>query len=243
MLCVAAPRIRLLPQAHLWSFGINNEKWRFMDVSPTVFLGRHHASLPVLHVVVLSSALILLPSSSVKILPREKMVQGGPVCVIFRIIYDTSKRKGCCRHQVRVGRPPVHDVTLTMLDQPSSFLTQTIMPPTHSTPLRARMKQYIGVFGKPANTAAGGGDGRSIAMTAPVVTGNPSLDQGDETKSAEPRIFFVTCLLCLHPTSSCPFLCAFVEPTYVSSPLKALSQRVLPRVRVKKLEGYTHPVR
>ncbi|CAM9869680.1 unnamed protein product [Pylaiella littoralis] len=50
------------------------------------------------------------------------------------------------------------------------------------------LAKYIGVFGKPANTAAGGGDGRSIAMTAPVVTGNPSLDQGTTISMTAPVV-------------------------------------------------------
>lgn len=35
------------------------------------------------------------------------------------------------------------------------------------------------MFGDPANKVAGGDSGESIAMTAPVVTGSPSLDKGE----------------------------------------------------------------
>lgn len=65
--------------------------------------------------------------------------------------------------------------------------------------------QFIGVFGNPANKAAGGDAGESIAMTAPVVTGSPSLDKGERRKLFLPRYLFSAVLgwMLVSTLSSC----------------------------------------
>lgn len=52
--------------------------------------------------------------------------------------------------------------------------------------------QFIGVFGNPANKIAGRDSGESIAMTAPVMTGSPSLDTGESRKE-----LYSSCCSCL----------------------------------------------
>ncbi|CAM9767623.1 unnamed protein product, partial [Ectocarpus fasciculatus] len=47
------------------------------------------------------------------------------------------------------------------------------------------LAKYIGVFGNPANKVAGGNAGESIAMTAPVVTGDPAPDSGEKISGGE----------------------------------------------------------
>eukprot|EP00903_Cladosiphon_okamuranus_P012084 g11343.t2 len=50
------------------------------------------------------------------------------------------------------------------------------------------LAKFIGVFGQPANKIAGGDAGESIAMTAPVVTGSPSLNTGSKISMTAPVV-------------------------------------------------------
>lgn len=50
------------------------------------------------------------------------------------------------------------------------------------------LAKYIGVFGDPANKIAGGESGEQISMTAPVVTGPPSLETGAKISMTAPVV-------------------------------------------------------
>ncbi|CAM9891085.1 unnamed protein product [Ectocarpus sp. 6 AP-2014] len=50
------------------------------------------------------------------------------------------------------------------------------------------LAKYIGVFGNPANKVAGGDAGENIAMTAPVVTGDPTPDSGKKISMTAPVV-------------------------------------------------------
>lgn len=81
------------------------------------------------------------------------------------------------------------------LASPAASTENTSPPPPFPFSLTPTLKQYIGVFGNPANKVAGGDAGESIAMTAPVVTGDPTPDSGKMGHAAVARFFFPPLLL------------------------------------------------